>query len=158
MNPVYCRQRSVYDAGAKYADLLPEVASWNAGTSVKHRGHGKLPDTLKNCERSLNLSVAPTTTGYVVAAKLSVRMNLARGRDEKAWIEHIWEQTRGGDAGRKSAGFRHAADPSASVQKRHLSPLKTIFAIRKIIRSRRRREIGSSRSASTTCSIRKSRR
>ncbi|SUH35780.1 putative anaerobic dimethylsulfoxide reductase [Salmonella enterica subsp. enterica] len=29
-----------------------------------------------------------------MAAKLGIENEFSQGRDEKAWIEHIWEQTR----------------------------------------------------------------
>ncbi len=48
-DPVYCRQRSVYDAEReiRFDLLLPETsASWNAGTSVRSTGAQQLPDTL----------------------------------------------------------------------------------------------------------------
>ncbi len=53
-----------------------------------------------------------------VAAKLGIENEFSRGAMRKRGLNTSGNR-RAGDAGRKSAGFRHAAkDPSASVQKR----------------------------------------
>lgn len=104
---------------AKYADLLlPETSfmeRWNIGETRGTASYLILSEKLIEPEFERRSDYDWLRE---VAAKLGIENEFSRGRDEKAWIEHIWEQTRG-DAGRKSTGFRHAAkDPSASVQKR----------------------------------------
>ncbi len=72
-------------------------------------------------------SSVPASSDYdwlrEVAAKLGIENEFSRGRDEKARIEHIWEQTHR-DAGRKSAGFRHAAKT-----RQHLFKARAIYRL-----------------------------
>lgn len=67
-----------------------------------------------------------------VAAKLGIENEFSQGRDEKAWIEHIWEQTRLAMPDENLPDFATLQKTRQHLFKaRHLSPLKTIFAIRK---------------------------
>lgn len=80
---------------AKYADvLLPETSfmeRWNIGETWGTASYLMLSEKLIKPEFERR-------TDYEwqreVAAKLGMEAEFSQGRDEKQWIEHIWEQTR----------------------------------------------------------------
>ncbi|MFP1462548.1 hypothetical protein ACLB1E_15110 [Escherichia coli] len=80
---------------AKYAMCrCRKPALWNAGISAKH---GELRAILFLSEKLIEPDFE-RRTDYDwlrdVAKKLGVEAEFSQGRDEKQWIQHIWEQTR----------------------------------------------------------------
>lgn len=146
---------------ARYADLLlPETSfmeRWNIGETWGTASYLILSEKLIEPEFERRSDYDWLRE---VAAKLGVEPAFSEGRDEKAWIEHIWEQTRLSMPDENLPDF-------ATLQKTRQHLFKSApyvafednIAIRRIIRSRRRPEkLRSSRSVCTTCSTRKSRR
>ncbi|EAQ1567092.1 dimethyl sulfoxide reductase subunit A [Salmonella enterica subsp. arizonae serovar 41:z4,z23:-] len=80
---------------AKYADLLlPETSfmeRWNIGETWGTASYLILSEKLIEPEFERRSDYDWLRE---VAAKLDIENEFSQGRDEKAWIEHIWEQTR----------------------------------------------------------------
>ena len=80
---------------ARYADLLlPETSfmeRWNIGETWGTASYLILSEKLIEPEFERRSDYDWLRE---VAAKLDVEPAFSEGRDEKAWIEHIWEQTR----------------------------------------------------------------
>ncbi|EDS6428065.1 molybdopterin-dependent oxidoreductase [Salmonella enterica subsp. enterica] len=80
---------------AKYADLLlPETSfmeRWNIGETWGTASYLMLSEKLIEPEFERRSDYDWLRE---VAAKLGIENEFSQGRDEKAWIEHIWEQTR----------------------------------------------------------------
>lgn len=80
---------------AKYADLLlPETSfmeRWNIGETWGTASYLILSEKLIEPEFERRSDYDWLRE---VAAKLGIENEFSQGRDEKAWIEHIWEQTR----------------------------------------------------------------
>jgi anaerobic dimethyl sulfoxide reductase subunit A len=80
---------------AKYADLLlPETSfmeRWNIGETWGTGSYLVLSEKLIEPEFERRSDYEWLRD---VAAKLGIEKEFSQGRDEKAWIEHIWEQTR----------------------------------------------------------------
>lgn len=80
---------------ARYADLLlPETSfmeRWNIGETWGTASYLILSEKLIEPEFERRSDYDWLRE---VAAKLGVEPAFSEGRDEKAWIEHIWEQTR----------------------------------------------------------------
>lgn len=80
---------------AKYADLLlPETSfmeRWNIGETWGTGSYLVLSEKLIEPEFERRSDYEWLRD---VAAKLGIEKAFSQGRDEKAWIEHIWEQTR----------------------------------------------------------------
>lgn len=104
---------------AKYADLLlPETSfmeRWNIGETRGTASYLILSEKLIEPEFERRSDYDWLRE---VAAKLGIENEFSQGAMRKRGLNTSGNR-RAGDAGRKSAGFRHAAkDPSASVQKR----------------------------------------
>jgi len=152
---------------ARYADLLlPETSfmeRWNIGETWGTASYLILSEKLivPEFERRSDYDWLRE-----VAAKLDVEPAFSEGRDEKAWIEHIWEQTKLSMPEENLPDFatlqktrRCKRRVSISSKARRTLLLKTTFATRKIIRSQRRPgKLRSSQSVCTTCSTRRFRR
>lgn len=80
---------------AKYADLLlPETSfmeRWNIGETWGTASYLMLSEKLIEPEFERRSDYDWLRE---VAKKLGIEAEFSQGRDEKAWIEHIWEQTR----------------------------------------------------------------
>lgn len=80
---------------AKYADLLlPETSfmeRWNIGESWGTGSYLLLSEKLVEPEFERR---SDYEWQREVAAKLGVEAEFSQGRDEKQWVEHIWEKTR----------------------------------------------------------------
>lgn len=80
---------------AKYADLLlPETSfleRWNIGKTWGTGSYLMLSEKLIEPEFERRSDYEWLCD---VAAKLGIEPEFSQGRDEKAWIEHIWERTR----------------------------------------------------------------
>lgn len=146
---------------AKYADLLlPETSfmeRWNIGETWGTASYLILSEKLIEPEFERRSDYDWLRE---VAAKLGIENEFSQGRDEKAWIEHIWEQTRLAMPDENLPDF-------ATLQKtrQHLFKSAPFIAFEDNIRDPENHpfptpsgKMRSSRSACTTCSIRKSRR
>ena len=144
---------------ARYADLLlPETSfmeRWNIGETWGTASYLILSEKLIKPEFERRSDYDWLRE---VAAKLGIEPAFSQGRDEKAWIEHIWEQTRLAMPEENLPDFATLQKRGNISSKAHrMSLLRTIFATRKIIPSRRHPEkLRSSRSVFTTCITRKS--
>ncbi len=143
---------------AKYADvLLPETSfmeRWNIGETWGTASYLILSEKLiePDFERRTDYDWLRD-----VAKKLGVEAEFSQGRDEKQWIEHIWEQTRLAMPDENLPDFatlQKHVDIFSKARRTSLS--KQIFAIRRIILSRRLpAKLRSSLSVFLICKIQK---